>query len=167
MERHRNLAVIWMLVFATILVGRQPSAKPNFSGTWKLNTRRSGPTLPRGLTGLLVVIDHEDPSTVRITSEVLAGKPGVTAIFGNDPAVTIDGKDHVISFGENKSVRVNTRWSGNDLLRHQAITIMSTRYISDTRTTLSAGGTILTIVEHYREPNMKRIRSWVFERQSY
>ena len=111
------------------------------------------------------MIDHQDPSTVRIKREVLEGKPSVTAIFGDDPAVTIDGKEHLISSGKRGSVSVNTRWSGNDLLRHQVITINGVRYMSDTRTTLSEGGAILTIAEHYREPGLERIRNWVFERQ--
>lgn len=79
--------------------------------------------------------------------------------------MTIDGKVHTIRVGENRSVSVNTRWSGNDLLRHQVITIKGIRYVSDTRTTLSTSGAILTIAEHYREPGLERIRNWVFERQ--
>ena len=67
--------------------------------------------------------------------------------------------------GLGKSVRMTVQWSGNVLVTHEVITKDGTDFISDTRATLSKDGRVLTIAEHYREPGLKRIRDWVFEKQ--
>jgi hypothetical protein len=155
-----------IVVAAVVLTAQIPAQKPNFTGTWKLNVERSGPILPRGLTGLVLILDHRDPSTILVTGERVTGKPGVIAsVFGEDPPGIIDGKEHVIKPRPGKTVSVTVQWSGFAMVRHQVITADGTDYFSDTRTTLSADGKILTIAEQYREPGMERIRDWVFEKQ--
>jgi hypothetical protein len=139
--------------------------RPNFSGTWKLNVLHSGPILPHGLTGLIIVIDHRQPSTVRVIRENMAGETNLTAIFGKDPPSKIDGREHVTRPGAGKTVRATSQWSGDTLVTHQVYTRDGTDFISDTRTTLSNDGKILTIAEDYREPGLERIRDWVFEKQ--
>ena len=40
-----------------------------------------------------------------------------------------------------------------------------TTHVSDIRITLSEGGKVLAMAEQYREPNIERIRDWVFEKE--
>ena len=139
--------------------------KPNFTGTWKLNVLRSGPILPHGLTGLVIVIDHRRPSRFRISHEKMTGNTGVAAIFGQDPPSMIDGKEHTTRVRPGKTVKMTAQWSGPVLVTHEVTTVDGTEFVSDTRTSLSDDSQVLTISEHYREPGLDRIRDWVFDRQ--
>ena len=161
---------LWVMTCCTLTWGQSASPSntrlsPNFSGTWKLNVQRSGPILPRGLTGLVLIIDHREPSVVRISRELITGKTNVTSVFGEDPPSIIDGEEHVTNAGRGKSVRMTVHWSGNVLVTHEVITKDGTDFVSDTRATLSKDGTVLTISEHYSEPGLERIRDWIFEKR--
>ena len=153
------------LIAFAVAFGQSPSAgqsRPNLSGTWKLNVKRSGPILPRGTEALTVVIDHKE-STIRLSeTRNVSGK--VTS--GEGAAEPIDGQEHVSSPEPGKTVKQKKGWSGNTLLMYWEMTDKEgTTYVSDIRITLSEGGKVLTMAEHYREPGMERIRDWVFEKQ--
>lgn len=169
MKLRRSLLAIAVVTAALPLApassDQDSASKPNFSGTWKLNVQRSGPILPRGLTGLVLMIDHREPSIVRISRELITGKTNVRSVFGEDPPSIIDGEEHVTNAGLGKSIRMTAQWSGDALVTHEVITKDGTDFVSDTRATLSKDGTVLTISEHYREPGLERIRDWIFEKQ--
>lgn len=111
------------------------------------------------------MIDHREPSVVRISRELITGKTKVRSVFGEDPPSIIDGEEHLTQAGLGKSIRMTVQWSGNVLVTHEVITKDGTDFISDTRTTLSKDGRVLRIAEHYSEPGLERIRDWIFEKQ--
>jgi hypothetical protein len=137
-----------------------PVAKPNLSGTWKLNLQRSGPILPRGTMALTMKIEHREPMMRSRETRVVSGK--VTT--SKDPWTAIDCKEHE-SKHPGKTVLSSACWSGRALKTHNVTTIDGVDYISDIATTLSDDGKVLTMAEHYREPGLERIRDWVFEKQ--
>lgn len=154
----------YLFVFASAL--GQPASngqhRPNLSGTWKLNLQRSGPILPRGTEALTVVIDTQE-STIRLSeTRTVSGK--VTS--GEGAAEPIDGQEHVSSPEPGKTAKQKKSWSGQTILMYWEMTDQQgTTYVSDIRISLSEGGKVLTMAEHYREPGMERIRDWVFEKQ--
>src|ERR1700730_16001515 len=82
----RNLAC---LLAALPLAGQvTPIQRPNLSGTWKLNLKRSGPVLPRGTEALTIVIDHRDPSIHTSETRTVAGK----TTHGDGGYAKIDGQ---------------------------------------------------------------------------
>jgi hypothetical protein len=138
-----------------------PTARPNFSGTWKLNLQRSGPIMPRGLEGLTIVIDHRDSSITSRETRVVSGK----TTSSKDGTAMIDDIERVWHPEPGSREKQRQSWSGATLIKHWEKTVKSTTYISDIRQTLSEDGKVLTMSEHYREPGMERIRDWVFEKQ--
>jgi hypothetical protein len=40
------------------------------------------------------MIDHREPSVVRVSRELITGKTNVRAVFGEDPPSIIDGEEH-------------------------------------------------------------------------
>lgn len=138
-----------------------PVARPNFSGTWKLNLQRSGPIMPRGLEALTIVIDHRDSSITSRETRVVSGK--VTQ--SNDDTAEIDGIEHVSHPEPGSTVKQRQTWSGVILIKRWEKTARDTTYISDIKQTLSDDRKVLIMSEHYREPGMERIRDWVFEKE--
>jgi hypothetical protein len=156
-------SLLGLLLFALAFWQPQPNPpqKPNFSGTWKLNLRRSGPILPRGLEALTTIFDHRDPLIKSSETRKVSGK--VTVSPGSE--ARIDGREHVSHPKPGNTERTTQVWSGDALLMHWELTEDGTTYISDIRMTLTEGGKVLVMAEHYREPGMERIRDWVFEKQ--
>jgi hypothetical protein len=137
------------------------TARPNFSGTWKLNLQRSGPIMPRGLEALTMVIDHREPSITSRETRVVSGK----TTSSKDGTATIDDIEHAWHPEPGITEKQRQSWSGTALIKHWEKTVEGTTYISDIRQTLSEDGKVLIMSEHYREPGMQRIRDWVFEKQ--
>jgi hypothetical protein len=151
------------LAAALSLPGQVPPAeRPNFSGTWKLNLARSGPTLPRGTEALTVVYEHRDPSLKYSEMRIVSGK----TTHSDGKAGTIDGQLHTEHPAPGKTTRSIQKWEGSELVTHWELTdAEGITYVSDIRMSLSPDGKVLTMAEHYREPGMERIRDWVFDRQ--
>src|SRR4051794_27285055 len=88
-------AIALLLCAPTVLPAQSntttPTARPNFSGTWKLNVQRSGPIMPRGLEALTMVIDHRDPKITSRETRVVAGK----TTSSNDGTAMIDDIERV------------------------------------------------------------------------
>jgi hypothetical protein len=139
----------------------RPTPRPDFSGTWKLNLKRSGPRMPRGLEALTQVIDHRDPHITVRETRVVSGKTTST----KDGTAVIDGVEHVWHPEPGSTVKQRQNWSGNTLLKHWEKTVGGTTYVSDITQALSDDGRVLTMSEHYQESGLERIRDWVFEKQ--
>lgn len=60
---------------------------------------------------------------------------------------------------------MTAHWSGPVLVIREVTIADGTELVSDTCTSLSEDGQILTTSEHYCEPGWERIRDWVFEKQ--
>jgi hypothetical protein len=77
----------------------------------------------------------------------------------------IDGQQRVSQPKAGSTERTTLIWSGAVLLKHWELTEGGTTYVSDIRQSLSEGGKVLVMSEHYLEPGLERIRDWVFEKQ--
>jgi hypothetical protein len=138
-----------------------PIQRPNLSGTWKLDLKRSGPLLPRGTEALTIVIDHRDPSIHTSETRTVAGK----TTHSDGGLGKIDGQLRVEYPEPGKAITSMQRWSDSTLIMHWEMTEKGTTYVSDIKTSLSPDGKVLTMAEDYREPGMQRVRDWVFEKQ--
>jgi hypothetical protein len=150
-----------LLVALPLAAQVTPVQRPDLSGTWKLNLERSGPILPRGTEALTIVIEHRDPSIHTSETRTVAGK----TTHVDEGTATIDGQQHLKRPEPGKTVASMQKWSGSTLIMHWEMTERGITYISDIKTSLSADGKVLTVAEDYREPDMHRVRDWVFEKQ--
>jgi len=159
-----RIALLGLLAIM-LAFGQSPSdatpAKPNFSGTWRLNVQRSGPILPRGLEALTLFIHHDGPL---IRSSEIRTVSGQVRKSAESDAYT-DGRERVSHPKPGSIEKVKQGWSGDALLKHWELSEEGKTYVSDIRQTLSEGGNVLVMSEHYRESRLERIRDWVFEKQ--
>src|SRR4051794_40655984 len=118
---HRALR--WMLLLLTVCCKEKPVIRPNLSGTWVLNLKRSGPILPRGTEALTMVIDHHDPMMRTSETRTVAGKTshsdsGITTIKKGrtiETSVAMDGKP-------SRSAKESMEWAGSSLMMHWEMT---------------------------------------------
>ena len=110
---------------------------------------------------MTLVIDHRDPL---IRSSELRKISGRVKISPETQAI-IDGEEHVTQPKAGSTEKTMQEWSGDTLLKHWELTEGGATYVSDIRQTLSEGGKVLVMSEHYREPGLERIRDWIFEKQ--
>lgn len=134
-------------------------AKPNLSGTWKLNTAKSdfGPMPPPD--SRTDIIDHKDP--VLKESVAMSSSQGDMKM---DLTYTTDGKESKNTVMDN-DVTSNAHWDGKTLVVDSKanfggndITIHETRVLSD-------DGKTLTRQAHITSPQGEGDQKLVFDKQ--
>lgn len=85
-------------------------AKPNFAGTWKLDTAKSDFGPMPGPTSMTRVIQHEEPNLHVKTTQV-----GQRGEFTTELKYTTDGKDS-INKTQMGDVKGNANWDGDTLV---------------------------------------------------
>lgn len=99
----------FILILALILAAGLASAKPNFSGDWKLNPSKSDFGEFPAPAKLTMKIGHEDPNLKVAT--MMASDRGE---FAWEAAYTTDGKECINMMRDNESKSVVT-WDGDTL----------------------------------------------------
>src|SRR5882724_845001 len=104
--------IAWILLVLPLSAQNKGTLRPNFSGTWELNLKRSGPILPRGTEALTMVIDHHDPLIQTSETRRVAGQ----TTQGAGETARIDGQMHVAHPEPGKTVESMQGWSGSVLV---------------------------------------------------
>jgi hypothetical protein len=134
-------------------------ARPDFSGTWKLNIEKSnfGPIpAPKSRVDK---IQHKDPSlqftSTRVTEE---GEETVTL------TLTTDGKENTNSV-RGTEVKSTGKWEGAALVIDSKANIGGNELSIKDKFTLSEDGKTLTVARHYAGPEGEADATTVLERQ--
>jgi hypothetical protein len=137
----------------------QAQAKPNFSGTWKLNAGKSnfGPMpAPETRTDK---ITHRDPDLK--DSFTQSGPMGeVTA----EMKYSTDGKETTSSIRDNQ-IKSTAKWEGDELVIAGKTSFEGGDVTLADRWSLSADGKTLTILRHVNSPMGETDQKIVLERQ--
>ncbi len=146
MNTSRKLFLLPIL-FSTVALFAQ--THPNFSGTWKLNVAKSD---SRGVTELVVDVDHQDPALKYVARGVASGER-----FEEMESLTTDGKASRDSHG----INVKASWDGADLVIVGTADDNSMMYLA--RLSLSSDGkTITRVFTQHEDPEP---RHEIYEKQ--
>jgi hypothetical protein len=134
--------------------------KPNFSGTWKLNTAKSdfGP-LP-GPDSQTSIIEQNDPA-LKVNSKSTGGPQGDQNITLN---FTTDGKETVNSVGGN-DVKSTAAWEGNNLIINAKLKFQDQDVAIKYVWTLAPDGKTMTQDVHYTSPMGEADQKVIFDKQ--
>lgn len=157
MFRKATFAVFTVLLAAASLAAQ---SKPNFSGTWKLNTSKSdfGP-LPAP-TSRTDVIEHNDPALkVATTADTPQGPQSFTSNY------TTDGKEATNKRGPAEAKSTIT-WDGNKLVVNTKLNVQDQDVTIKSVWTLSEDGKTLTQNVHLSAAMGEADQVQVFEKQA-
>jgi hypothetical protein len=135
------------------------SARPNFSGTWKLNTQKSdfGP-IP-GPDSETDVIEHNDPN---IKLAVDRSGPQGNQKFDLDMA--IDGKEQTHKLGD-QEVKTTSQWEGNALVVLTKLMFQDNEILIKSAYTLAPDGKTVNVNSHFSSPMGEADQKLVFDKQ--
>jgi hypothetical protein len=157
--RSHTCRVFSVALLAAVFGLLQAQAKPNFSGTWNLNTGKSdfGPMpAPDTRTDR---ITHEDPELK--DSYTQSGQMGeVTA----EIKYSTDGKETTSSVRGNE-IKCTARWDGDELVIAGKTSFNGADVTLADRWSLSADGKTLTILRHVNSPMGEIDQKIVLEKQ--
>ena len=151
-------------VFSTALLAvafglLQAQAKPNFSGTWKLNTGKSDFGAMPAPDTRADKITHEDPDLK--DSFTQSGQMGeVTA----EMKYSTDGKETTNSVRGNQ-IKSTAKWEGDELAIAGKTSFNGADVTLNDRWSLSADGKTLTIQRHVNSPMGETDQKIVLEKQ--
>ena len=130
MKTHKLLAPVFALVISSLPLVAQ--SKPNFSGTWELNTEKSD-LGGAPISKLTVQVEHKDP-VLKYTATGNAGGED----FSESQTISTDGKPTTDSRG----AQVKAHWQGATLIIES--TGPEAGASDSSRLTLSADGKTMT-----------------------
>jgi hypothetical protein len=134
-------------------------AKPDFSGTWKLNVAKSdfGPLpAPESRTD---VVTHKEPSlSDTVTAEGSLGKMQYTANY------TTDGKEAVNKISE-LDMKSTLKWAGSSLVISSKFVYNGSDVASEATWTLSSDGKTLNINVHFTSSLGEADQKLVYDKQ--
>jgi hypothetical protein len=137
----------------------QAQAKPNFSGTWKLNASKSDFGAMPAPDTRTDKITHEDPDLK--DSYTQSGQMGeVTA----EMKYSTDGKETTNSVRGNE-IKTTAKWEGDDLAIDGKASLNGADVTLKDRWSLSADGKTLTIQRHVNSPMGETDQKIVLEKQ--
>ena len=152
-------AVTATLIVASFAALTFAQSKPNFSGTWKLNTAKSDFGMLPGPESQTNVIVHADPAVkVDVASENAQGKQNFTLNY------TTDSKEAVNKMGP-REVKSVAAWEGNALVLNSKMTFNDQDVAIKATWTLSEDGKTLTQNIHLAAAMGETDQKQVFEKQ--
>jgi hypothetical protein len=137
----------------------QAQAKPNFSGTWKLNVSQERFRSDAGARQPHRQITHEDPDLK--DSYTQSGQMGE---FAAEMKYSTDGKETTNSVRGNE-IKSTAKWDGDDLAIAGKTRSMARNVTLNDRWSLSADGKTLTIQRHVNSPMGETDQKIVLEKQ--
>lgn len=145
------------LLFAATLAAQ---AKPNFSGTWKLNTSKSDFGMLPPTESRTDVIDQADPALkVSTTSEGAQGKQSATLSY------TTDGKEVTNKVGP-REIKSTAAWEGDGLVVNSKFSFNDAEISMKNTWTLAADGKTMTQSIHFTSPMGETDQKLLFEKQT-
>lgn len=152
----RSFIKISVLLVCVVVLDAQ--TKPNFSGTWKLNTLESDFGLLPAPASRTDVIQHNDPSLKVVTEQV--GAQGTQSDVAD---YVTDGSDCANRVGS-RDVKSKVFWQGNDLLIASIVYLDDSQVNSSSVWTLSNAGRTLTQRNHLQIATRDIEQTLVFDK---
>jgi hypothetical protein len=156
MRRKAILTAVAVILCAASLAAQ---SKPNFSGTWKLNTAKSDFGVLPPSNSRTDVVDHKDPDLkVAVSDDGAQGQQNYTLVL------TTDGKEAINKPGglEMKSVAT---WDANNLVVSTKLQFHVNDVAIKTSRALSDDGKTLTESAHLESAMGETDQKMVFEKQ--
>ena len=142
-----------------VLMAGRVEARPNFTGTWKLNPEKCRFGRLPAPTSRTDVIEHLDPSLrLHVTQANQRGE------LSFDLNYRIDGQEHANDFQHNH-LKSRLQWDGERLLVDTHGTVMGANVTFKDKWTLSEDGKVLTVERHMATPLGEGDQVMVFEKQ--
>jgi len=152
----RTLAVALLAAAFGLL---QAQAKPNFSGTWKLNTAKSDFGAMPAPDSRTDKITHDDPAlTDSLTQSGQMGEVNAELKYSTD------GKETTNTVRGNE-VKSTAKWEGDELAIAGKAQFNGADVTLTDRWSLSADGKTLTILRHVNSPMGETDQKIVLEKQ--
>lgn len=158
MFRHAIVATVLLLI--TVFVSAETTNKPNFSGIWIFNPKKSSLQISPP-TSTVFRIKHDEPNFSLSRTHVFNGERNTWGI-----ELTTDGKE-VVQKASDHTLEARLHWDGTELVFDSKIIFKDNKEASNiVRYSLSEDGKVFTAKEKFRSPAMKYDNVWVFDRQS-
>jgi hypothetical protein len=134
-------------------------AKPNFSGTWKVNVAKSDFGAMPGPDSRTDKITHADPDLkVHVAQSSQMGE------LNYDATYTTDGKESTNSLSGNV-FKSTVKWDGDDLSLETKGSFNGNEFTAKDRWTLSEDGKTMTVQRHLASALGETDQKVVFEKQ--
>lgn len=156
MRRRAILACLLTVSFAAACAAQ---SKPNFSGTWKLNTSKSDFGMIPGPDSRTDVIDHAEPN-VKITTSQAGPQGKMEASL----TYTTDGKEASNKMGP-RDVKSIVGWEGNSLVVTSKLNFNEQEVTIKASWSLSEDGKTMTQNVHLAAQMGETDQKLVFEKQ--
>jgi hypothetical protein len=152
-------AIVFLFATSLFLAASEAQAATNFSGEWKMNPGKSdfGPVpAPELLTR---TIKHDDPLL-----EISTHQKGAQGESTTQLKYTTDGKECInkLPTGDAKGT---AKWQGDNLVVESVREVQGNQIKAKETWTLSGGGKVLTILNHFSVPQGEFDLKYVFEKQ--
>jgi len=158
MNNGRGVKAFWALLLATAwCFGAY--AKPNFSGTWKLNLEKSEYGPMPAPTSMVDKIAHEDPSL-----KINRNQAGQQGELNYDLNFTTDGKESTNTIRGN-SMKSTVSWEGETLVFDSKLSIQDNEITFKDKWTVSPDGKTITINRHAASAQGEIDQKLVMEKQ--
>ncbi|HOK45814.1 MAG TPA: hypothetical protein PLA43_08805 [Bryobacteraceae bacterium] len=153
--RQRLLVVCTMLIFGTLSL----LAKPNFTGTWKLNASKSDFGQMPAPDSMTQTITHSDPNlTVAVKMSSERGE------FEMENKYTTDGKECVNQWGPGE-IKSTLKYEGETLVIVSKGQFGDSEFTMTDKWTVSEDGKVLTIMRHFESQMGEGDQKLVLEKQ--
>jgi len=154
----RQTIGLFPLVLLTVAFG-MAQAKPNFSGTWKVNMAKSDFGALPAPDSRTDKIMHEDPDLkVHVAQISQMGEINYDAVY------TTDGKESTNSINGNV-FKSTVKWDGDDLSLDTKGSFNGNDVTIKDRWTLSEDGKTITVQRHFSSTMGETDQKVVFEKQ--
>jgi len=157
--RNYTLRVFAATLLAVAFGSLQAQAKPNFSGTWKLNTAKSDFGAMPAPDSRTDKITHEDPDIKDSTTQ--SNQMGEVSA---ELKYSTDGKE-TTNIVRGNEVKSTAKWDGDELAIDSKAQFNGADVTLKDRWSLSADGKTITILRHVNSPMGETDQKIVLEKQ--
>ena len=158
MKRRLILGVTMLAVFGAGAGIVWAQGRPNFSGEWVLNVKKST-MATQGVESGTVRIDHKEPAFGFQRRFVTKNGPSEARYD-----LTTDDKEKVRTSG-NVTRRSRMYWEGEELVLDEKGEMSGGTATNVVRYRLENGGAVLVARETFNGPKLKYANVWVFDRK--
>ncbi|MGJ5818012.1 hypothetical protein [Paludibaculum fermentans] len=152
---------LWTLALAVALAS--PAAfsadKPNLTGTWVLNVKKSDFGQSPGPDKFERKIVHNDPELKMTTKQNFQSQERV-----NDVVYVIDGAAHTVKSGQAEA-QITATWKGKDLEVKSVRNVQGNEIVAVETWTLGEDGKTLSTVSHIKAPMGELELKFFFDKQ--
>jgi hypothetical protein len=132
---------------AAMAAGPQDDKKPDFSGTWKLDTAKSDFGQFPGPDSQTDVYEHKDPK-LKVKSSIKGGPQGDRETEAN---FTTDGTESTNKTGQFE-MKTTGKWDGKKLVMHSKADMQGNEILIDVTYELSADAKVMTLTRDIKSP---------------